>query len=84
MLGGTLCVKPGMVDGGDKDVAHVSLVQKRAGFAVHCINSWFVWARQLERCFGCKYCVSGLYPNKGPVGCAPLELLQLLPERRVV
>jgi len=80
VLGGTLCVYPGMVDGGDKDVGHVARVQKKAKISVHCINSWFVWARQLENCFGCKYCVSGLYPNKGPVGCAPVEILNFFPE----
>ncbi len=80
VLGGTLCVHPGMVDGGDKDVGHVTKVQAKTKMSVHCINSWFVWARQLENCFGCKYCVSGLYPNKGPVGCAPVELLNFFPE----
>lgn len=79
VLGGTLCVYPGMVDGGDKDVGHITKIQKKTKMSVHCINSWFVWARQLENCFGCKYCVSGLYPNKGPVGCVPVELLNFFP-----
>lgn len=77
MLGGTLCVKPGMVDGGNKDVGHVSVLQERTGLSVHCINTWFVWANQLDKCFGCKYCVSGLYSNKYPVGCAPADLINL-------
>jgi hypothetical protein len=80
VLGGTLCVFPGMIDGGDKDVGHVTQVQEQTGLSVHCINSWFVWANQLENCFGCKYCVSGLYPNKGPVGCPPVELLNFFSE----
>lgn len=79
VLGGTLCVKPGMIDGERKDVGHVTKIQEQAKMSVHCINSWFVWANQLDNCFGCKYCVSSLYPNKGPVGCVPVELLNFFP-----
>jgi hypothetical protein len=78
MLGGTLCVHPGMVDGGDKSVGHVKIVQEQVKAQIHCINSWFVWANQLDKCFGCKYCISHLYPNKGPIGCAPVDLIDLL------
>lgn len=79
VLGGTLCVKPGMIDGGSKEVGHVTAVQSLTGFSVHCINTWFVWANQLDKCFGCKYCVSSLYLNKGPVGCNPADLLNFFP-----
>ncbi len=82
LLGGTLCVKPGMVDGGAKDVGHVKIVQEQIGIPVHCINSWLVWANQLEKCFDCKYCVSSLYQNKGPVGCSPVELLKFFPVKK--
>lgn len=82
VLGGTLCVKPGMVDGGSKEVGHVTKVQEKVKFSVHCINTWFVWARQLDKCFGCKYCVSGLYPNEGPVGCSPVDLLNFFPSTK--
>lgn len=80
LLGGTLCIHPGMVDGGAKDVAHVTLVQEQTGLSVHCINTWFVMARQMEKCFGCSYCVSKLYPNSGPVGVPPVRLLDFFPE----
>lgn len=82
VLGGTLCVKPGMVDGARKDVGHVTKMQELTKMSIHCINSWFVWARQLDNCFGCKYCVSELYPNKGSVGCMPTELLNFFKGNR--
>ena len=79
MLGGTLCVKPGMVDGGQKDIGDVKLVQARTGFPIQCINTWWVMSTQLDHCFGCKYCIAGLYPNRGPVGCPPVHLLNFFP-----
>jgi len=78
VLGGTLCTKYGMNDQGEKDVGHVTVLQKKTKRNVHCINSWFVWADQLETCFGCNYCVSSLYPDKGPVGFSPVDLLKFL------
>lgn len=77
-LGGTLCVQPGMIDGGAKDVGHVKMIQKQLDFQVHSINTWFVWANQMDRCFDCKYCISKYYPNKGPVGCVPSKLFDYL------
>lgn len=79
MLGGTLCVKPGMVDGGSKDVGHAKILQEKISCgSYHVINSWWVWANQLDKCFGCRYCVSSLYPNNGPVGCAPSDLINMV------
>lgn len=78
ILGGTLCVKPNMIDGGAKDVGHVKIIQDQVGFPVHSINTWFVWANQLNKCFDCKYCISKYYPNKGPIGCLPSQLADLL------
>jgi hypothetical protein len=77
VLGGTLCVKPGMVDGGEEDVGEVKILSNRVGRTLHTINTWWVWSRSLEKCFGCKYCVSSLYP-KISVGCAPAELEALV------
>jgi len=81
VLGGTLCVKPGMIDDGETDVGQARILQEAVdggNAQFHCINSWWVWATQLERCFGCRYCISGLFPNNGPVGCAPADLEDLL------
>lgn len=85
ILGGALCIRPGMIDGGTKDVGHVkilleSLTDKQP---LHCLNSWWVWANQLEKCFGCTYCISTLYQNNGQIGCTPIELLNLLRKRGV-
>ena len=81
VLGGTLCIKDGMVDGGGKDVGHVTKIQEKTKFPVHTINSWFVWATQLKKCFDCRYCISTLYPNKELVGCPPVELLKFFPSK---
>ena len=80
VLGGTLCVKPGMVDGGAKDVGHVKTLMRAGERELHCLNSWWVWANQLDKCFGCTYCISTLYPNKGQIGCAPADLVDLFSE----
>lgn len=77
VLGGTLCVKPEMVDEGGSDVGEVKVLSRRVGRLLHTINTWWVWSNSLERCFGCKYCVSSLYP-KVSVGCAPAELEALV------
>jgi hypothetical protein len=77
VLGGTLCVKPGMVDEGEDSVGEVSILSRRTGRVLHAINTWWVWSNSLERCFGCKYCVSSLYP-KVSVGCTPAELEALI------
>jgi hypothetical protein len=82
MLGGTLCTKPGMVDGGDIDVGQAKIVQEQVGRPIHCINTWWVWANQLDKCFNCRYCISTLYPNKKPVGCVPVEILNLMNQKR--
>jgi hypothetical protein len=59
----------------------VKILQEGIGRKLQCINSWWVFATQLDHCFGCKYCISTLYPNNGSVGCVPLDLLTLT-ERR--
>jgi hypothetical protein len=74
VLGGTLCVKPGMVDEGQSDVGQASIASDHVGKEIHVINTWWVWSRSLDKCFGCKYCVSSLYP-KVNVGCAPEDML---------
>ena len=78
ILGGTLCVKPGMVDGGAKDVASVKILNQKIQTNIQCLNSWWVWARQLKHCLGCTYCISSLYPNSDLVGCAPESILNIL------
>ncbi|MEI8339293.1 MAG: hypothetical protein WCF94_01370 [bacterium] len=77
VLGGTLSIKDGMIDEGSSDVGEVSILSRRTGRTLHAINTWWVWSRSLEKCFGCKYCVSSLYP-KVSVGCAPADIEALL------
>jgi len=78
VLGGTLAVKPGMIDGGDRDVGRVSVLSELLGQELHCINSWWVWATRKESCFGCRYCISTLYPGQGTVGCPPADLADMV------
>ncbi|MBU2542275.1 hypothetical protein KJ785_01795 [Patescibacteria group bacterium] len=83
ILGGTLCVRPGMVDGGDLDVGHVKVLQDAVGggMNLHCLNSWWPWSAQLEKCFGCKYCILHHYTDRSSVGCAPADLENMVASR---
>ncbi|MBU0661601.1 hypothetical protein KKG22_05520 [Patescibacteria group bacterium] len=79
VLGGTLCVKPGMIDEGGLDVGHVKVLQEAVGGAnLHCLNSWWPWSAQLEKCFGCRYCILHHYTDRSSVGCAPADLEHML------
>lgn len=62
---GVLVNKPGVVDGGKKDVAHVHIPNIQAPESeIHCINTWYVWAKDTDKCYGCKYCIVPVYGLK--------------------
>ena len=73
---GVLVNKQGVVDGGKQDVAHVHMPNiKNLKKEIHCINTWYVWARDTSKCYGCKYCIVPVYKLKEKeYGMSPKEL----------
>ena len=72
---GVLACKPGVVDNGESTVGNVTLPNVKLPFQIQCLNTWFEYATQTEKCFGCKYCIVPIYKleNKD-YGCTPKTL----------
>jgi hypothetical protein len=65
----------GIQDTGAKDTAVVYLPKVRTVRPPECVNTWYVVARQLSRCYGCKYCIVNAYkPEEREHGLFPMEL----------
>ena len=77
---GCLVSKVGVVDGGKPDVGHVNFPSLKVDkYEIHCLNTWFEWARQIDRCYGCKYCIVPVYELQNKeYGCSPKELARYI------
>lgn len=80
---GTLTTKPGVVDGGKPDVGHVNFPNiKMPSREIHCINTWFPWARNLPRCFNCSYCITTIFDlEEQEYGMRPKKLAEYISEQ---
>jgi hypothetical protein len=77
-LTGVLASKQGVVDGGKNDVGHVTFPHYPYP-NIHCINTWYVWANQKQKCFNCKYCLTTVYElEEKTYGVAPKQLANWL------
>ena len=71
-------MQPGRNDGGDKDVGRVSFPNHPGIDNLQAVNSWWPIAHNIDRCYGCKYCIVGEYYNESAgkrVGFPPAELV---------
>lgn len=75
-LTGALCSGKDVADTGKADVGHVHFPKMPMPEAeIHCINTWYPWARQMSKCFGCSYCITKVFDLKEKeYGVPPKEL----------
>jgi len=80
---GVLVCQDGVIDGGKKDVGHVEFPGlQMPSCAIHCINTWYVWARQRAKCYDCQYCITTVYDlDEREYGCSPKQLAEYINER---
>jgi len=73
---GVIGTQTGISDKGG-DTGRAKVLSKFVGREVHLVNSWFVWSRQLNKCYGCKYCITEAYNiEKIEYGSSPLQLFK--------
>lgn len=79
---GIIGTQKGIEDcGGNTGIAMV--VSKYINKEVHLVNSWFVWSKQLKKCYNCNYCITRAYNiNEEENGSSPLQLYNLLMEEK--
>jgi DNA repair photolyase len=64
----------GIKDIGAKDTS-VVYIPKLPDIIPEAINTWYVLARQLKKCFGCSYCIVDVYhPKQKEHGIYPIDL----------
>ena len=73
---GLIGTKHGIEDLGG-DTAIVKTIKRSLGVEVHLVNTWWVMANELSKCFGCKYCITGAYTlTQREYGIHPMELFK--------
>ncbi len=76
---GMMAMQTGCRDIGDKDVGAVHLPNFPEVDQAVALNSWWPMARNMEKCFGCEYCVVSEYYDQNvggrEVGFVPADLV---------
>lgn len=76
---GVMATQDSIHDDGSKDIGKVRFKNYPEIDDVQAINSWWPMARNIEKCFGCKYCIVDEYYNENEVnkefGFPPAELV---------
>lgn len=79
---GVMSIQDNLRDDGSKDVGKLNFSNYPQINNAQALNSWWVFSRNLDRCFGCKYCVVREYYNKTgnnvEVGFPPAELVDMM------
>ncbi|MDR1300259.1 MAG: hypothetical protein LBK50_00975 [Candidatus Nomurabacteria bacterium] len=65
---GIMSMQPGKNDGGDKDVAKITLPNYPEIDNIQGLNSWWPISRNTDKCYGCKYCIVNEYYNENEIG----------------
>lgn len=79
-VSGMMAMQPGRNDDGRKDIGKVKFPNYPEIDNAQSINSWWPFARNLKKCFGCKYCIVSEYYNENTAetGFPPAELVDRL------
>jgi hypothetical protein len=75
---GIMAMQPGRVDDGSKEIGKINYPNFPEIDDTQGLNSWWPMSRNIEKCFGCKYCIVGEYYNEkknAEVGFPPSELV---------
>ena len=76
---GMMAMQPGRNDDGSKDIGSIRFPNYPEIDDAQALNSWWPMSRNIEKCFGCKYCIVSEYYNEGEknaeVGFPPSELV---------
>jgi hypothetical protein len=77
-LTGILCSGKNIADNGQPDVGHVTFpaipMPKQE---IHCLNTWYPWSRETNKCFGCSYCITKIFNlEEKEYGLPPKELAE--------
>ena len=64
-LTGKLVYCKGVVETGKEDIAlPKSLLFKKLGIEMYELNTWMSYSRNINRCYGCSYCIVPHYNNQ--------------------
>lgn len=76
---GVMAMQPGRNDDGSKDVGKIGYPNYPEIDNTQGLNSWWPMSRNIEKCFGCKYCIVHEYYNENgqdtETGFPPAELV---------
>ena len=76
---GVLAMQPNRNDDGSKDIAKVRLPNYPEVENVQALNSWLPIARNIQKCFNCRYCIVDNYYNESgknqEIGMPPANLI---------
>lgn len=76
---GMMAMQPERNDDGSKEVGKIRFPNYPEIDNAQALNSWWPMSRNIEKCFGCKYCIVGEYYNETgqniEVGFPPSELV---------
>lgn len=81
---GIMATQPGRNDDGDKEIGKITFPNFPQIEGIQGLNSWWPISRNIDKCFGCKYCIVSEYYNKNEigrrVGFAPALLIDKIAE----
>jgi DNA repair photolyase len=76
---GMMAMQPGRNDDGSKEIGKIKFSNYPEIDNAQALNSWWPMSRNIEKCFGCKYCIVSEYYNETgenkDVGFSPSELV---------
>ncbi len=76
---GMMAMQPGRNDDGRKDIGNIHYPNFPEIDDTQGLNSWWPMSRNIDKCFGCKYCIVSEYYNENEknseVGFVPAELV---------
>ena len=76
---GMMAMQPGRNDDGSKDIGSIRFPNYPEIDDAQALNSWWPMSRNIEKCFGCKYCIVSEYYNENEknaeTGFPPAELV---------
>ncbi len=76
---GMMAMQPDKNDDGNKDVGKIKFPNHPEIDNAQGLNSWWPMSRNIDKCFGCKYCVVSEYYNQTgsnvDVGFPPSQLV---------
>jgi len=76
---GMMAMQPGRNDDGSKEIGKITFPDYPEIDNAQALNSWWPLSRNIEKCFGCKYCIVSEYYNETKentdVGFPPSELV---------